>query len=101
MIAAQRGPVSSRKGNGPRRLQIPGGPFPIGGTPPSERVSDQCPKCSRMVRVTSVGVPAVLNSRPFTETVLPTVNELRPDKSKRCILESVMTLMVAKIILSG
>jgi hypothetical protein len=49
------------------------------------------------VRVTSVGIPVVLNNRPFTDTVLPTASEpidAGPEKSMKSIPESVTTLIV-------
>ena len=47
-----------------------------------------------MVKVTSVGVRDVLNSRPFTDTVLPTMSESSPEKSSSFMSERVTTLIV-------
>ena len=47
-----------------------------------------------MVRVTSVGTGDVLNSRPFTDTVLPVVSEPSPEKSSWFMFERVTTLIV-------
>src|SRR6516164_4253313 len=47
-----------------------------------------------MVRVTSVGVVGVLNSSPFTDTVLPTASCDWFGKSSKFMFESVMTVMV-------
>ena len=52
------------------------------------------PWWSRIARVTSVGAPVVLNSRPLTETVLPTVREPSPEKSMKSIPDRVTTLIV-------
>lgn len=39
-------------------------------------------------------MPFVLNSNPFTETVLPAVSELNPEKSSKFMFESVTTLIM-------
>ena len=50
--------------------------------------------CSRILRVTSVGAPDVLKSKPFTDTVPLTAGSPDPEPSMTSMPESVSTVIV-------
>src|SRR5215813_5160051 len=64
-----------------------------------DSIENGLPVCSRgyclwMALARRVGVPDVLNRRPFTETLLPVARALRPETSSNSISETRLTLMV-------